>query len=377
MRVGINVSFLHSGSGGIRVYVRNLVDALARVDGDTEYVLYSKLPFTSDLIAETSHMQRLLIPPILKERHLPLASSLVLARARVDVVHEQITAPFIVGRPIVVTIHDILHEHYPQFYTPNVLRYIRITTPLTVRRAAAIITDSEFSRQGIIRRYQAPPEKVVVAPLAPDPIYRPIRDPDRLRVVRDRYGAGKRFILFSGALKPTKNLPRVLDAYVRLRRAGAIHHRLVLAGSRAWVIDDLLTVARESGYAEDIVFTGYVPDEDLVALYNAADLFVHPSLFEGFGLPPLEAMACGTAVVTSNTSALPEVVGDAAIMIDPFDVEALATAMARVLDDGDLRADLEARGLARAAQFTWERTARIVHGVYQSIDSLKHHTSLL
>ncbi len=143
------------------------------------------------------------------------------------------------------------------------------------------------------------------------------------------------------------------------------------------MIDDLLAVARESGYAEDIVFTGYVPDEDLVALYNAADLFVHPSLFEGFGLPPLEAMACGAAVVTSNTSALPEVVGDAALTVDPLDVEALAAAIARVLSDGDLRTKLESRGPARAAQFTWERTARIVHDVYQSIDSVKHHISLL
>jgi len=368
MRVGINVSFLHSGSGGIRVYVRDLVDALAHLNQDTQYVLYSKLPFTDDLVAETARTQRLPIPPLLMGRRFPLTSSLVLARTRVDVVHEQITAPFIFGTPLVVTIHDILHEHYPQFYPPNVLRDMRITTPLTVRRAAAIITDSEFSRQGIIRRYRAAPEKVVVAPLAPDPIYRPIRDPRRLHAVQERYGTGEKFILFTGALKPTKNLPRVLDAYVRLRRASAIHHRLVLAGGRAWEIDDLLTVARESGYGDDIVFTGYVPDEDLVALYNAADLFVQPSLFEGFGLPPLEAMACGTAVVTSNTSALPEVVGDAALMVDPLDVEALAAAMARVLTDADLRADLEARGLARAAQFSWERTARIVHDVYQTID---------
>jgi glycosyltransferase involved in cell wall biosynthesis len=138
----------------------------------------------------------------------------------------------------------------------------------------------------------------------------------------------------------------------------------VLVGNKAWFYDDTFAMARASGYAEELVFTGYVPDEDLVALYNAADLFVYPSIFEGFGLPPLEAMACGTPVVTSNTSSLPEVVGEAGLMVDPLDVEALAGAMARVLGDGVLRARLAVRGLEQAATFSWETTARIIRDVY-------------
>jgi glycosyltransferase involved in cell wall biosynthesis len=199
-------------------------------------------------------------------------------------------------------------------------------------------------------------------------MFRPLHDEAQLAEVRARYGTGERFVLFVGALKPTKNLGTVIAAYVRLRRADTTRHRLVLVGgTTAWLREDIFAAARASRYGDDIVFTGYVPDDDLVALYNAADLFVSPSLFEGFGLPPLEAMACGTPVVTSNTTSLPEVVGDAALMVDPLDVEALAGAMNAVLADEALRARLSQWGLARAAAFSWESTARTVLGVYRSI----------
>jgi glycosyltransferase involved in cell wall biosynthesis len=191
-----------------------------------------------------------------------------------------------------------------------------------------------------------------------------MHDVVRLAAVRERYGTSERFILCVGNLQPRKNLRTLIAAYVKLRRADATRHKLVLVGNKAWFYDDTFAMARASGYAEELVFTGYVPDEDLVALYNAADLFVYPSIFEGFGLPPLEAMACGTPVVTSNTSSLPEVVGEAGLMVDPLDAEALAGTMACVLGDGALRARLTVRGPERAATFAWETTARIIRDVY-------------
>jgi glycosyltransferase involved in cell wall biosynthesis len=195
-----------------------------------------------------------------------------------------------------------------------------------------------------------------------------------LAAARARYGTGERFVLFVGALKPTKNLSTVIEAYVRLRRADATRHRLVLVGgTTAWLKEDITAAARASGYGDEIVFTGYVPDDDLVALYNAADIFVSPSLFEGFGLPPLEAMACGTPVVTSNTTSLPEVVGDAALMVNPLDAEELAGAMSAVLGDDALRAHLATRGLERAAAFSWEATARIVLEVYNDVVGAARH----
>jgi glycosyltransferase involved in cell wall biosynthesis len=368
MRVGINATFLGTRAAGVETYVRNLIRSLAATDPETEYILYTQSSLPDSLIPETGRMRRVVVPCCRDGSRVPFAFSRVLAHARLDVVHEQTMAPFLFGAPIVVTVHDLYHEHYPQDYPAGALARTRLYAHLTLHRAAAIVTDSEFSKQDIVRCYGIPPHKVTVAHLAADPLFRPIHDARRLAAVRARYGTGERFMLFVGALKPTKNLRTVIEAYVRLRRADATRHRLVLVGGRtAWLKEDIFAAARASGYGDEIVFTGYVPDDDLVALYNAADIFVSPSLFEGFGLPPLEAMACGTPVVTSNTTSLPEVVGDAALMVDPLDAEALANAMSAVLADDALRAQLSRQGLERAATFSWEATARTVLGVYRSI----------
>jgi glycosyltransferase involved in cell wall biosynthesis len=206
---------------------------------------------------------------------------------------------------------------------------------------------------------------VVVAPCAADPLFAPLQDAARLAAARARYGTGERFILCVGNLQPRKNLQTLIAAYVRLRQADATRHRLVLVGKAAWLYDPIFAAARASGYGTELIFTGYVPQEDLVALYNAADLFVYPSLFEGFGLPPLEALACGTPVIATNTSALPEVVGEAGVLVDPQDVEGLAGAMARVLGDGVLRARLRVQGPPRAARFSWDATARTILDAYR------------
>jgi glycosyltransferase involved in cell wall biosynthesis len=297
---------------------------------------------------------------------LPFTASLALLRERIDVIHVQQASPLLFGAPIVLTLHDIAYERYPQWFPPEVISKMRWAIPLTVRRAAAVLTDSEFSKRDVVRRYCVPPDKVVVAPLAADPMFRPLHDPAHVAAVRERYGTGERFILCVGNLEPHKNLATLIEAYVRLRRADATRHRLVLVGRPQRENNAVFATARASGYQEALIFTGYVPAEDLVALFNAAHLFVFPSIFEGFGAPPLEAMACGTPVITSNAASLPEVVGDAAPMVDPLDVEGLASAIATVLADADLRARLAAQGLQRAAAFSWEATARIVLDTYRN-----------
>jgi len=365
MRIGINVSWVGVQAAGVETYLRNLVRGLVAIDKTAHYVLLSTHAIPDDLLAGAGNIESLLVQPSTSRLHVPFVFSRAIASAHLDLVHEQTSAPFLFGAPLVVTIHDLYHEHYPQHVRAAQLMRMRLFMPLTAHRAAAIITDSRFSQADIIKRYRVAPEKVVVAYLAPDPMYQPLRDAARLAAVRARYGTGERFLLFVGALKPNKNLKRVVEAYVRLRRADALRHRLVLVGPKAaWMNDDIFTVARAAGYTDDVILTGYIPDEDVVSLYNAAEVFVHPSLFEGFGLPPLEAMACGTPVITSNTTALPEVVGEAAVQVDPLDVEALAGALARVTGDAGLRGELRARGLERAGQFTWEKTARQTLRVY-------------
>jgi glycosyltransferase involved in cell wall biosynthesis len=298
---------------------------------------------------------------------LPLA----LWRERIDLLHAEMIAPLLTPARIVVTVYDLSYEHYPAFFATGVAAAFRQFVPRTVRRAAVVLTLSEFSRQEIVRCYDVPPEKVVVTLCAADPMFRPLKDEARLAAVRARYGTGDRFILCVGDLQPRKNLKRLIAAYVRLRQADAMRPKLVVVGRKVWLYDDIFAAARASGYADELIFTGYVPDEDLVMLYNAADVFVYPSLYEGFGLPPLEAMTCGTPVITSNTSSLPEVVGDAALTVDPVDVEALARAMATVLADTDLRARLSACGRQRAAAFSWEAAARTILRAYHMVAQTK------
>ena len=368
MKVGIEAFALGAKAGGMETYVRNLVRSLATIDPEGDYTLLVRPLLSQDPpIAGAEHMRHIVVGSPNRFLRLPFAASLALLREQIDIVHVQIAAPLLFGARIVVTLHDISYERYPQFFTPEIVQKLRVTVPLTLRRAAAVVTDAEFTRQDIVRRYCVPPEKVVVAPLAADPIFRPLHDTARLAEVRARYGTGEHFILCVGTLEPRKNLKTVIEAYVRLRRADATRHRLVLVGQQGWLYDDIFAAARASGYEEDLVFTGYVPDQDLVALFSAADLFVYPSIFEGFGLPVVEALACGTPVVTSNTSSLPEVVGDAALMVDPLDVEELARVTATVLTDAGIRAWLSARGPQQAATFSWERTARIVLRVYQDV----------
>jgi glycosyltransferase involved in cell wall biosynthesis len=206
---------------------------------------------------------------------------------------------------------------------------------------------------------------VTVTPYAADPIYRPMDREAARRAVAERFGLRGPFVLAVGVLQPRKNLPRLIRAFGRVAREAP--HALALVGKPGWAHEELKRAVAASGLGSRVKFTGYVPDADLPVLYNAAELFVYPSLYEGFGLPPLEAMACGTPVVTANVTSLPEVVGDAALAVDPTDELALADAIGRALTDEALRERLRTAGLAHAALFSWERTAALTLQVYHRV----------
>ncbi len=365
MKVGIDAWALGSHWGGDETYIRNVIRALPAVDPSDDYTLFVNPWVQQDTLNGADHtgMRRVIVRTPHARLRLP-AFALAMAGSPVDVLHVQYLAPLICPARLVVSVHDIAYERYPEFFPPRLLRLLRRVVPRTIGRATAVLTLSEFSKRDIVEFYGLPPEKVIVAPCAPDPMFQPLADEARLAMVRRRYNTGGRFILCVGNLQPRKNLKTLINAYVRLRVADVIRHKLVVVGAKAWLFDDTFATARETGYQDELVFTEYVPDDDLVALYNAADVFVYPSIFEGFGLPPVEAMACGTPVVTSNTSSLPEVVGDAALTVAPLDVDALADALAALLRDDALREQLARQGLQRAATFSWEASARIIHGAY-------------
>jgi glycosyltransferase involved in cell wall biosynthesis len=268
----------------------------------------------------------------------------------------------------VLTIHDLIFLLFPEYHLPLNKWFLNRFVPLFVRRADAIIAVSRCTREDLIRHYAVPPEKITVIYEGVDARFRPVTDPDALARVRALYDLPERFILCVSTIEPRKNLSTLLEAVARLKgRAATRDLRLLIGGRKGWLYEGFFRRRRELGLEEEVILAGVVPDEDLPALYSAAALFVFPSLYEGFGLPPLEAMACGTPVITSDTSSLPEVVGEAGIMVALHDVDGLVEAMERVLTDEGEQKRMRERGLQQAATFSWERTARETLAVYREV----------
>lgn len=274
--------------------------------------------------------------------------------------------PYLTRARSVLTLHDVAYLLFPQHHLLQNRLYLTLMMPRFLRRADAVICVSEATRRDALRLYKLVPSKVHVIPEGVEPRFAPISNHLILQSLRARYQLPARFILCVGTIEPRKNLVTLLEAYAALQNEiGDL--RLVIAGGKGWLYESFFERLRALGLEDKITITGYVPDEDLPALINCAEVFAFPSVFEGFGLPPLEAMACGTPVICSNASSLPEVVGEAGLLLEPTNVRAWAEALRRVLSDDTLRADLRQRGLARAAQFTWEQTARRTLEIYQSL----------
>jgi glycosyltransferase involved in cell wall biosynthesis len=253
-----------------------------------------------------------------------------------------------------VTIHDLSFLFYPRSFRVVNRLYLRLLTRLSVQRAGRVLAVSASTRRDVIRYYGVPAEKVDVVYNGVDPAFEPLPG-DQVAVFRARQGLPDRFILFVGTLEPRKNVARLIRAYAQLPRS---RPPLLLVGGKGWFYEDIFRLVEEMDLSADVHFVGYVPAEDLPLWYNAADLFVYPSLYEGFGLPPLEAMACGTPVVASTSSSLPEVVGDAGLLVDPADTAGLAAALQAGVSDAGVRARLRQAGPERARQFSWQATAR-------------------
>ena len=269
------------------------------------------------------------------------------------------------GIPTVLTVHDLIFRRYPAHHKRLNRWYLNATMPLFCRRAGHIITVSEQSRRDVIAAYGIPAEKITVVYEAADPRFCP-QPAEAIATVRGCYNLPGRYLLFVGTIEPRKNLGRLLVAFERLYAAG-LTDALVIVGKHGWLYDDFFARLKNSPARQAVIFPGFVPDADLPAVYAGAQALAFPSEFEGFGLPVLEAMACGTPVVCSNTSSLPEVAGGAALLVDPLDADALTDALRRVLSDPTLATDLSVRGIAQAGRFSWERAAQETLAVYRRV----------
>jgi len=287
-------------------------------------------------------------------------------QAGIDVLHMPTgIIPYWSPSPMVLTILDTVLFQMPERFPAWQRRYFQAMGPRSARQADRILTISEQSKRDIIRQFKVAPEKVTVTYLAAGPEFRPLPR-ENIAAVRSLYGLDERFILTVGAIEPRKNLDRLFEAYAKLRSKG-LPYQLVHVGPKGWLQEDLIVKIDQLSLQESVRFLGLLPLADLVAVYNAASLFVYPSLYEGFGLPVLEAMACGCPVVTANTSSLPEVAGDAAVLVDPYQVDAIAQGIGEVLENTNLAAELRERGWQQAQRFSWQRTALETLKVYHEV----------
>ncbi len=269
------------------------------------------------------------------------------------------------GVPTVLTVHDLIFRHLPQHHKRLNRWYLNLALPLFCRRATHIISVTEHSRQDVIRSYHIPPEKVSVVYEAADPRLQPA-SPEAMTAARARYHLPDDYLLYVGTLEPRKNLVRLLEAWTPLYSAGEAPP-LVIAGKRGWLYDDLFAAVERSPVRSAVLTPGYIAEEDLGALYTGATAFTLPSIYEGFGLPVLEAMACGTPVLCSSGSSFPEVAGDAAVMVDPHDVEAIREGLRSLLRDRELRESYRERGFRQAARFSWRRAAEETLAIYRRV----------
>ncbi len=366
-RIGIDARKLHDF--GIGTYIRNLLKQLARIDQATEYILLCR-PSDVAIVNELGVNFRAVAEPsgtytLSEQVRVPL----VLRRERVDLYH----APHYVLPPLaqcksVVTIHDVIHLLFPQ-YLPGRLAhaYARATLWAAAKRSDRILTVSETSKNDILRRFKVPAEKIAVIYNAIDERFNVQPSEDQVQRVRQRYQLDQRFVLYVGNIKPHKNVERLIHAFDRLRLGVFDDLRLLIIGDEISKYPALRRAVPVHKLHKQVRFLGFVPIETLAVLYRLADVFVFPSLYEGFGLPPLEAMASGAPVVTSNVSSLPEVVGDAALLVDPYDPDAIADGMRRVLTDEDLRATLRTRGFEQAQRYSWQRSIEQVRAIYDEV----------
>ncbi len=365
LHIGIDASRVGTGlRTGTEQYSAQLLEALGRLDRHNRYTLYVNAR-TRPPLALPANFRARLIPFPRAWTHARL--SLELLRRPPDVLFVPAHVVPLAHPRSVVTIHDLGYRAFPEAHPWRARQYLDWSTRWSAAVARRVIVPSEATARDLADAYGTPRERIVVVPHGYHPRFRPLPD-DEVRDGLARLGIPRPYVLFVGTLQPRKNLARVLEAFETLAARGLPHH-LVLVGRRGWLADPLFAAIERPGSPARgrIHVTGYLADEDLPVVYTGAAALAFPSLYEGFGLPALEAMACGTPVLASNTSSLPEVVGDAALTVDPLDTRAITAALDRLLTDQTLRGDLRERGLARAQQFTWERAAERTLAVLEEV----------
>ena len=367
MNIAFDGTTLTPQQTGVGYYTEHLLHHLVVEAPEDHFTVVSndKLTTSLSLPDRVRVFERYRFP--VRHVWMQLVAPLLLAQLRIQVAHfTNGFIPLIQRIPTVVTIHDMTLRQFPHLHPPR-RRLTRALVEVAARKADAVVTVSESARQDILRITGIPADKVHVIAEAAAPAFLPIDDHNKLSTVRKRYGLPERFVLFVGTIEPRKNLPRLIQAYGKLRAAGGLPHKLVCVGPYGWGYQAVRRMVEDLGLQDDVLLTGYVPFQDLAAIYNLSEIFVFPSLYEGFGLPVLEAMACGIPVITAANSSLTEVAGECAELVDPGKIDSIAEALHRLAAQPERRKELSALGLSRIGRFSWKRAARATLGVYRKV----------
>jgi glycosyltransferase involved in cell wall biosynthesis len=365
MRFAVDAHTIGCHLTGNEVYIRNLLNEFARLDPSVEFIVYISKPEAPAQVPAAFLTRSVSENPY---KRLGVDLPLSIRRDRPSVLHVQYTGPVFCSVPLVVSVHDVSFLEHPQYFTRYRAQQLRFTVNRTVKTAAAVLTPSQFSRRSILRHYNLDESKVVVVPNAVSSQFRPIDRQVAAGVIERKFQVRGPFVLMVGDLQPRKNHLGLLKAFEEVLRAHPqLTHDLVFVGKETWYSKELHRAVERSSMRGRVHFTGFVEDADLVHFYGACDLFVFPSFYEGFGLPILEAMACGRAVACSNTTAMPEVANAAGILFDPQSTPEMARAISDVMLDQELRVRLERLGMHRAALFSWEKAAARTLDVYTRV----------
>jgi glycosyltransferase involved in cell wall biosynthesis len=370
LQIAIDGDTLGRRRTGDESYLASLMRGLGRIDPDNHYSIFVRDPQrVSQMFENHANWQFHQVKPAsIWIRH-PITFPLALRRHKPHVLHSQYFIPPLCPCPVVLTVHDISYAVRPELFTLRDRVLLSSLVPPAMRQAKIVITDTEYTKRDMVDHYQLPPEKIAVIPLAADPRYHE-RDREACRAeLAQRHGTGSGFILYVGTFQPRKNLATLVKAYAQFRKRTGLAQKLLVVGRPKYRYASDFDVIAQSGYADDVILAGFQPDDQLPLYYNAADVFVFPTRYEGFGLPLVEAMSCGTPVISSNASCLPEVAGDGALLVDPEDVEGFAAQLEVVLGNPQTAAQLRERGLRRAKDFSWDQTAKATLRFYQQVVS--------